>query len=258
MKRLFLIALNVAMIVFYFVSFVLWSGDANGTTKNETQTNQSTIENESNLDAAEMPEEGEDILAWITKQETNNGSINFTSRFFHIDSFGSFAQNIRQGFHNSDDFKNLKPILKMLMAWLLYVCICNAVLTLIYNLVFGGAFLRHFVSIKEFALLDRNKSLGIGLILSSFPAIVVIRLMVIWIYQKDLLMMVLFPNEAQEGEFALLKQRIALINLLAEMLISVIQGVLLSMGSVWFIYAMIMYRRCIESLHAEVKKGKNN
>ena len=172
-----------------------------------------------------------------------------------MQDFGQFVNNIARGYQNSEEVSQLKPILRLITQWLSFVYLANHIFTIFYNLLFGGAYIRHMASIREFSYLDRNRSLATLLLGTGIVTIVMIKLSIIWLYQKELVISMIWPNEA-EGEFALVKQKILAIHFSFELFLSLFQNLGLMMTSFLFIYSMIMFRRCIEHFQTDIIEGK--
>ena len=133
----------------------------------------------------------------------------------------------------------------------------NAFLSSLFNFIFGGAFLRHFLSIREFAKIDQSKSLASVLIAIDIVVVILIKAGVIWAYQQEQIKFMFLTNDDSEDDFTKMKRRVITFSFFIELIISVLQALFLSLHSLWFVYTMFMFRRCIEQMQEDVKRGKN-
>lgn len=188
-------------------------------------------------------------------------SKNYTA--IRFEDFGHFTTTIIEGIGSSNstengggesnsDLSQLKPILRMIMEWLLYVFMLNGFCSVAYNLLFGGALLHHLVGIAEFADLDDNRSLGTRLLGFTLGAILAIKLATMSLYQSELVKLFFEEDQGYAPNFERIKRPVMLVNLAAELLATTGHYLVLAAVSVLFLYAMIMFKRSIEAMQAEL------
>ena len=192
---------------------------------------------------------------------------NYTA--IRFEDFGHFTTTIIQGISGgggssngkasssdeNSDMSQLKPILRLIMEWLMYVFMFNGFFSVAYNLLFGGALLHHLVGIGDFADLDDSRSLAVRLLGATLGAILTIKLATMSLYQSELLKLFFEDNESgqhYDPNFLAVKRPVMLVNLVAELLATTGHYLILSMISVFFLYSMIMFKRSIEALQAEL------
>lgn len=149
----------------------------------------------------------------------------------------------------------LKPILRIIMEWLTYVYGLNGFLSGLFSLLFGGAFLKRLLTIREFSRIDNSKSLAMALIGISIVAVFAIKFGLIWAYQQDQIQM-LFLSNAPQDEMMQFQRQMGTIKFILEIIISLTQTLFLSLNTIWFMYIMYMFRKCIEQMQEDVKRGK--
>ncbi|KAJ6224549.1 hypothetical protein RDWZM_003094 [Blomia tropicalis] len=243
-KRLLMVCANLIGLAFSLLPFfniAMKPNESNSANRTDDFDNQDNFE-----------ESEESLMSWITQNgNPENKSVNLSGKLFAVQDFGQFVNNIARGYQNSEEVSQLKPILRLITQWLIFVYLANHIFTIFYNLLFGGAYIRHMASIREFSYLDRNRSLATLLLGTGIVTIFMIKLSIIWLYQKELVISMIWPNEA-EGEFALVKQKILAIHFSFELFLSLFQNLGLMMTSFLFIYSMIMFRRCIEHFQTDI------
>ncbi|KAH9408858.1 hypothetical protein TYRP_011129 [Tyrophagus putrescentiae] len=192
---------------------------------------------------------------------------NYTA--IRFEDFGHFTTTIIQGISGgggssngkasssdeNSDMSQLKPILRLIMEWLMYVFMFNGFFSVAYNLLFGGALLHHLVGIGDFADLDDSRSLAVRLLGATLGAILTIKLATMSLYQSELLKLFFEDNESgqhYDPNFLAVKRPVMLVNLVAELLATTGHYLILSMISVFFLYSMIMFKRSIEALQTEL------
>lgn len=125
----------------------------------------------------------------------------------------------------------------------------NDFIVFFYNFLFGGAFLRHLVSIDELMHCDQSAAFGRYLLWSNYLFVFLVKMASMWLFERETLLILVFPENGT-SIFAVL------IKLLFETFYFLMHFISLMMHSLWFIYCMVHFRRSIEYLHREVKLGK--
>lgn len=204
--------------------------------------------------------EGTDLIEYANQTGNLNNKGNYTA--IHFEDFGHFTTTIIEGIGNesnntkdggvNSDISQLKPILRMIMEWLLYVFMLNGFFSIAYNLLFGGALLHHLVGIGEFADLDDNRSLGTRLLGSTLGAILAIKLATMSLYQSELIKLFFDEDHRYGPNFERIKRPVILINLAVELLATTGHYLVLAAVSVLFLYSMIMFKRSIEVMQADL------
>lgn len=150
----------------------------------------------------------------------------------------------------------LKPILRIIMEWLTYVYGLNGFLSGLFSLLFGGAFLKRLLTIREFSRIDNSKSLAMVLIGGDIVAVLAIKFGLIWAYQQEQIQMLFLSNVDPHDEMMQFQRQMGTIKFFLEIIISLTQTLFLSLNTIWFMYIMYMFRKCIEQMQEDVKRGK--
>ena len=184
-----------------------------------------------------------EALMNILDEKGKNNQIR--SEALRIQDFGKIVVRIAWAADQSEELKNLKPILRMLMKWLMYIFLADEFVAISYNFVFGGAFLFKLITMDELAECDRSPRFGRLLILSNYLFVLSMKAASIWLYESEAALMLFYPEEDKTVLIALLKFGF-------ETIFHVVHFICLSMHTLWFVYIMVMYRRKIEYLHQEM------
>ena len=143
---------------------------------------------------------------------------------------------------DSNMFSQLKPFLRILLQWTACIFLINILITMAYNLVFGGTMLYRLATIRELRMVDNSKRYAHLMIIVLLLTGLCIKLIGFWLYQRDSVMIILFaPPEGRTVLYGLIK-------FARETLSYFVYFITLSMNSLWFIYSMVMFQRVIYHL----------
>lgn len=195
----------------------------------------------------------------------------------HIEDFEHFIRSVvGQMTNTEEDLSQLKPILRIIMRWLVYVFLLNGFLSYFYNLLFGGSLVRHLIGIREFGELDQGKSLSRWLLGIAIAVVLATKFFSVYMYQWNLLSLLISSDIGNYYPgFQKIRRPYMLLTFTVELFFAFVHFMSLSFISIFFIYgkffylrkrqieiffvfssAMIMFRRSIEQMQNKIVNSK--